>query len=193
MSGTEGNQFQLFSLTIVCPFLLISTNNRKKKKIGWSRIFGFAAQISDCLRVLHRESIIHNLATLEAYMIVGDQIKIRYFGHACISPNYVMKSLVPKINAPECITDGTCSVKSDIFTFGVSLWQLAYLGTKRDPEQGDTIAQMFPIDPSWPEPFQYMIRGCLSENPSNRPELNGLHAQLKLLEENFLHATPRIS
>jgi len=177
--GTSASAVLVDEYETLGPYL---TSKYKENPPSWNEIFAYAAKMADCLRIMHSEGIIHNQPGLLAFCVFHNEVKIRNFSESCLGPPYKVKSIT-HLSAPECRVDGTCSPKTDMYTFGISLWQLAQASFgnsfKLEPQA------TWLLDPTWPEVFRDMISSCMSQNPATRPDVSNLFSQLKLLKDNF--------
>eukprot|EP00667_Euglena_gracilis_P005587 EG_transcript_5620 len=91
--------------------------------------------------------------------------------------------------APESLRHRQCSTKSDVWAFGVLLWEVAARG--REPYEGQdpvevamAVAssglQLLP-PPTTPEPVVRLIATCLSVAPEDRPDFAELHRDLEVI------------
>lgn len=105
-----------------------------------------AIQVADGMQCLERHNIIHrDLAARNVLVALGDNtlvLKISDFGLSR-SSNYVASSYSkfhPDWAAPEVIKDRKFSHKADVWSFGVTLWEILTDGGQPltlDPDQTD--------------------------------------------------------
>eukprot|EP00096_Caligus_rogercresseyi_P011249 TRINITY_DN436_c0_g1_i1.p1 TRINITY_DN436_c0_g1~~TRINITY_DN436_c0_g1_i1.p1 ORF type:complete len:224 (+),score=57.83 TRINITY_DN436_c0_g1_i1:55-672(+) len=97
------------------------------------RLFKYAMDITDGMEYLASKNIIHrDLAARNILVEDEDTVKIADFGLARISSDYYVMSSSSNIPikwlAPECLTNKVYSIASDVWAFGVTLWEMFSYG-----------------------------------------------------------------
>ena len=72
--------------------------------------------------------------------------------------------------APEVLMNARCDERSDMYSFGVLLWELATLGR---PERGAMRAVAVPAEA--PASTAALIAACMSNDPDARPTAKAAH------------------
>jgi len=157
-------------------------------------IFEWGIGISKGMEYLHQHQILHRDLALRN-MLVGEIIKVSDFGLSKIlvdTPytSFTGDSLPCHWLSPECWEGKGASKKGDVWSFGVTLWEMMTLRRPYNKHSKETIAlniknQNF-IDSTFqlfcPQLFFSVIQACLKTHSSLRPDFTQL---VYLLEGNF--------
>jgi serine/threonine protein kinase len=129
----------------------------------------FGAQIASALAAAHAKGIVHRDLKPGNVMLTGAGVKVLDFGIAKMS-GLVTETLTatrgivgtPAYMAPEQLAGGVADWRSDIYTLGLVLAEMATgrrLEVGRDP--GAALASL-------PEPLAHVIERCLANDPAAR-------------------------
>ncbi len=152
----------------------------------------YAVQIGDALKEAHAKGIVHRDIKSENIMVNGkNQIKVMDFGLAKLKGSMKLTRTSSTVGtlaymAPEQLQGGVTDVRSDIFSFGVVLYELL---TGRMPFHGEhEAAIMYSIVNEEPEPLGKFL-------PEVSPELDRIvHRALeKDPEDRYQHVDDMVS
>ncbi|KAL6073324.1 Tyrosine-protein kinase [Balamuthia mandrillaris] len=154
-----------------------------------------AREIAAGMNHLHSEGITHrDLACRNLLLTANLSIKVADFGLACehedvtnIEEEIATSSPLPlKWIAPECLKSRTYSNKADVWSYGVTLWEMANGGADPYPGMSPPEAAMSvyeggsPDIPSTaPQVIQDIMKQCFSHDPQQRPTFKEILQQLK--------------
>ena len=158
-----------------------------------AKLVDVAIQIADGMIYLGEQDYIH--CDLRAANILVDltTVKIANFHHAQhLNGNKYWTidkgtKLDLKWTAPEGYTLNQLSVKSDVWSFGILLWELASKGkepffgmTNEDISKAVLEGYCMPTPKNCPKPFKKLMANCWKQNSDERPSfLNIFHALTK--------------
>ncbi|XP_066267854.1 uncharacterized protein [Branchiostoma lanceolatum] len=172
-------------------------------------LLGYAIHIARALQELERLRIAHRDVAARNVLITADDVaKLADFGLArdvyattqyvrCNRPG--VDELLPlKWMALESIETGEYTCQSDVWSFGVLLWEIAALG--KDPCYDDgriqlSFLQMVGIlrqgkrmerPPGCPEDLYRLMRSCWRDDPDTRPTPEGIEERLLQLRRALL-------
>ncbi|CAF3493251.1 unnamed protein product [Adineta steineri] len=136
---------------------------KHKHSIAESRLKLWASQIVDGMAYMERKGIVHrDLAARNILMQSTDQVKISDFGlsRRIDADVYMQKSdskIPVKWYAPEAISIGKFTTKSDVWSFGITLWEMfSYAATPYGDMSGTDV-------------YYYLQHGKRLERPSRCP------------------------
>ncbi|KAF7238558.1 Mitogen-activated protein kinase kinase kinase 11 [Varanus komodoensis] len=175
--------------------------------INWAVQIAQGMQYLHCgaiVPVIHRDLKSNNILLAE-YVdgdVSGKTLKITDFGLAREWHKTTKMSTAGTYAwmAPEVIKNSTFSRGSDVWSYGVLLWELL---TGEVPYRGiDGLAVAYgvavnkltlPIPSTCPEPFARLMAECWEQDPHRRPSFASILSQLTVLEAQVLHDMPQES
>ena len=151
------------------------------KKPELQQVYSWGAALARALAYAHEQGIIHGDIKPANIMINQDgRVMLTDFGIARFAAHVTQAGGLrgtPAYLSPEQIEGTPTDGRSDIFSLGIVLYQLA---TGQRPFQSDSVdavcaqilkAKITPptkVNPMLPRPFDGIIERCLAKNPANR-------------------------
>uniref|UniRef100_A0A667YRR0 Tyrosine-protein kinase n=1 Tax=Myripristis murdjan TaxID=586833 RepID=A0A667YRR0_9TELE len=195
----------LISLFAVCmsssPYYIITEFMEKGSLLTFLRspegehlelpsLIDMAAQVADGMSYLEERNSIHrDLAARN--VLVGENCicKVADFGLARVikEPFYITadKKIPYKWSAPEAISHGKFSNKSDVWSFGILLFEIItygsvpYPGGNLEVYQQVTKGYRMPAPPKCPDFLHEIMLKCWSAEPADRPDFKVLKCKLE--------------
>ncbi|XP_074281549.1 uncharacterized protein LOC141606357 [Silene latifolia] len=190
-------------LCIVTEFLprgsLFCLLQRSKSKLDWRRRIQMALDIARGMNYLHNcnPPIVHR--DLKSSNLLVDKnwsVKVGDFGLSRVKHETYLTTKAgkgtPQWMAPEVLQNERSNEKSDLYSFGVILWELA---TQKIPWENLNPMQVIgavgfmnqrldipeDVDPMWAS----MIESCWRSEPQNRPTFQELLEKLKDMQKKY--------
>ncbi|XP_063602901.1 vascular endothelial growth factor receptor 1-like [Penaeus indicus] len=177
-------------------FLLSSRSGASETSFCTRSLFLWAFQIAKGMEYLAFKKVLHgDLAARNILLTEDNVVKISDFGLAkdiYRKENYHKKSKGPmpvKWLAIECLREGIFSTQSDVWSFGVVLWEIFSLG--QNPYAGVEFDETFIAKveegvrlekPKYATFNMYCtMRDCWAKNPLDRPSFPDLEARLSAM------------
>ncbi|XP_057680174.1 receptor-type tyrosine-protein kinase FLT3 [Corythoichthys intestinalis] len=166
-------------------------NTNDLQALTFEDLLSFAVQVAKGMEFLSSKNCIHrDLAARNVLVTKGRLVKIADFGLARDidnDSNYVVRGnvrLPVKWMAPESIFQGMYTMKSDVWAYGILLWEIfslgvtPYPGVKVDHGFYSRIQNGFKMEcPYYADESVYgMMCKCWALNPENRPSFSKLVA-----------------
>jgi eukaryotic-like serine/threonine-protein kinase len=166
---------------------------------------GIYAQVANALGHVHQAGYVH--ADMKPSNIVVDEsgnVKIIDFGQSC--PIGTVKQRIqgtPDFIAPEQVARHPCSIQTDIFNFGASLYHslTGRAGPVVLPQEGSIQLPGHHLpdppeqhNPSVPPLLSRLVMDCIQLEPTNRPaDMQEVISRLGIVLRKEIQATPRPS
>lgn len=195
----------LISLFAVCtaspPYYIITELMEKGSLLSFLRgpegqhqdiasLIEMGAQVADGMSYLEEKNSIHRDLAARNVLVGEDYIcKVADFGLARIvkEPFYISedKKIPYKWSAPEAISHGKFSSKSDVWSFGVLLYEIITYGgapypalSNQEVHEQITKGYRMPAPSKCPKFLYQIMLKCWSAEPADRPDFRSLKTQL---------------
>ncbi|XP_069813144.1 focal adhesion kinase 1 isoform X6 [Dendropsophus ebraccatus] len=178
----------------------------RKYNLDLASLILYAYQLSTALAYLESKRFVHrDIAARNVLVSTSDCVKLGDFGLSRYMEDSTYykasKGKLPiKWMAPESINFRRFTSASDVWMFGVCMWEILMYGVK--PFQGvknnDVIGRIengerLPMPPNCPPTLYSLMTKCWAYDPSRRPRFTELKAQLStILEEEKLQQEERM-
>ncbi|KAJ3589879.1 hypothetical protein NHX12_010720 [Muraenolepis orangiensis] len=187
----------LISLLAVCtaspPYYIITElmlKGSEGRDLDVESLIDMAAQVADGMSFLEQKKSIHRDLAARNVLVGENYIcKVADFGLARIvkAPFYITddRKIPYKWSAPEAISHGMFSNKSDVWSFGVLLYEIMTHGGVPYPAQNNRQAYeavvsgyRMPSPPSCPDSIYSIMMECWQAEALQRPDFKELFVQL---------------
>ncbi|XP_040287585.1 focal adhesion kinase 1 isoform X4 [Bufo bufo] len=178
----------------------------RKYNLDLASLILYAYQLSTALAYLESKRFVHrDIAARNVLVLSSDCVKLGDFGLSRYMEDSTYykasKGKLPiKWMAPESINFRRFTSASDVWMFGVCMWEILMYGVK--PFQGvknnDVIGRIengerLPMPPNCPPTLYSLMTKCWAYDPSRRPRFTELKTQLStILEEEKLQQEERM-
>eukprot|EP01125_Pyxidicula_operculata_P013453 TRINITY_DN4467_c0_g1_i1.p1 TRINITY_DN4467_c0_g1~~TRINITY_DN4467_c0_g1_i1.p1 ORF type:complete len:564 (+),score=136.35 TRINITY_DN4467_c0_g1_i1:56-1747(+) len=166
----------------------------KKKKLEWRMKLNIALETARAMKYLHGLDppvLHHDLKSLNILLDENSHVKVADFGLSTLKEpdgeNVVGLSL--NWAAPEVVSGDRYTEKSDIYSFGMVLWELL---THKVPYEGKNSLQLLNAIvegklPKFPKgtdlDFQELVNDCWDREPKGRPDFTDIYNRLKKMKK----------
>lgn len=159
-----------------------------KEEVNAVVLLYMATQISSAMEYLEKKNFIHrDLAARNCLVGENHLVKVADFGLSRLMTGdtytaHAGAKFPIKWTAPESLAYNTFSIKSDVWAFGVLLWEIATYGMS--PYPGIDLSQVYELlqrdyrmerPEGCPEKVYELMRDCWRWNPSERPSFAETH------------------
>ncbi|KAK7889927.1 hypothetical protein WMY93_025487 [Mugilogobius chulae] len=174
-----------------------------KSSLDHGDFLHMASQVAAGMEYLSSHSFVHkDLAARN--ILVGEQLHVKIsdlgLSREIYSSDYYLiqpKTLLPiRWMPPEAIAYGKFTTESDIWSFGVVLWEVFSYGLQpyygfSNQEVMEMVRkrQLLPCPEDCPPRFYGLMTECWQEGPARRPRFKDIHARLRAWEGLSSHAS----
>lgn len=170
--------------------LLCFLRGREGQALDVASLIDMGAQVADGMSYLEEQNSIHRDLAARNVLVGEDYIcKVADFGLARVikEPFYITedKKIPYKWSAPEAISHGKFSNKSDVWSFGVLLYEIITYGSipypafsNQEVYQQVLNGYRMPAPPKCPNFLYQIMLKCWQAEPADRPDFKSLKIQL---------------
>ncbi|XP_068694926.1 tyrosine-protein kinase ABL1-like [Montipora foliosa] len=188
---TREPPFYIITEFMPCGNLLDYLRSSASKDLNAVTLMYMATQVADAMSYLESMNFIHrDLAARNCLVGENNLVKVADFGLSRLVTYDVYTAhegakFPIKWTAPEALAYNTFSIKSDVWAFGILLWELATYGMS--PYPGIDLSQVYemlesgyrmPCPDGCPQEVYDMMRKCWSWDPLDRPAFSEIHKWL---------------
>jgi Tol biopolymer transport system component/tRNA A-37 threonylcarbamoyl transferase component Bud32 len=175
----------------------------RKGRLPVEQVLRYGAQVADALMTAHAQGIIHRDLKPGNIMVTANGVKVLDFGLAKYAPDAAPGSFdtsltatgaivgTPAYMAPEQLEGRECDARTDIFAFGLVLYEMA-TGKRafHASSQAELIAHVMrcepPLDDFAPPELALLVERCLAKDRLNRWQTaSDLKLQIEWIEKSL--------
>ena len=176
----SGQQPHIVTEPVLYGSLLNYFEKVNSHTIEVSELVNISAQVAAGMAYLESQGCIHRNLAARNIMLSETGAKIANFSQACYTPSGKLKRdpglILLRWAAPEVIWESTFSCKSDVWSFGVFLWEvfthgeLPYPRLKDDAVRENIRSGRRLLKPQrCPQPIYSLMMECWKTSPDDRP------------------------
>ena len=151
-------------------------------------VLSILRDIVQAMRFLHDSTppIIHgDLKSASVYIDSSKRAKIKYLGLQLSRSEATNRSSLAFMS-PELLTTGHSTISSDVYAFGVLLFEIC---SRQDPYENEDLNVVLnevvyssrrpSISQDWPLFLRFLMTSCWKQNPAERPHFDDVYITLK--------------
>uniref|UniRef100_A0A915BAS4 Tyrosine-protein kinase n=2 Tax=Parascaris univalens TaxID=6257 RepID=A0A915BAS4_PARUN len=193
INGVAVHEHPLMIVMEYCPGGSLLSHLRKEKgKLSLATKLRFATEAAEGMAYLHKQKCIHrDIAARNVLLSSKQEVKISDFGMSddkLIVKDDKLDKVPVKWLAPETMQEKVYSNKTDIWSYGVLVWEIyaegaePYAGFTNLQTRAKIVAQDYRMDMPKETPSsvsKIIVHGCWAKNPNDRPEFTKIVKTLK--------------
>ena len=170
---------------------------KRREDVEWSRLVWVTMTAAAGILHLHKEDVVHrdiSARNILVQVVDGRWIaKVADFGlsrvKSKVAVEHQTKTAVgaTKWLAPETLMEARYSEKSDVFSFGITMWEILYRAEPYDALTPAAVSMQVvradnPLRPALtdacPAPWRALMTECWAPSPQARPSFSAVHQRL---------------
>uniref|UniRef100_A0A8C2MAU0 Tyrosine-protein kinase n=1 Tax=Cricetulus griseus TaxID=10029 RepID=A0A8C2MAU0_CRIGR len=160
---------------------------RGRALVSTSQLLQFSLHVAEGMEYLESKKLVHRDLAARNILISEDLVaKVSDFGLAKAERKGLDSSRLPvKWSAPEALKNGRFSSKSDVWSFGVLLWEVFSYGRAPYPkmslkEVSEAVEKGYRMEPpdGCPGPVHTLMGSCWEAEPARRPPFRKIAEKL---------------
>ena len=192
----SGEQLYIITEPVLYVSLLNYFEKTDSRAIEVPALVNISTQVAAGMAYLESHGCIHRNLAARNVMLTEAEVKIANFSQACYTPSGKLNTdpglILLRWAAPEVIWENTFSCKSDVWSFGVFLWEvfthgeLPYPRLKDDAVRETIRAGRRLLMPQrCPQLIYSLMTDCWKNPPSNRPRFYTLVDKLNAVKHQY--------